>query len=147
MSERSDLVSDVPHPVPRTGRRTDTAIITLRALVIICATAGVITTISGLEAAWDAGALGAGRLGRRPQQLWAILPYAILVMISLFRISRRSLSTLVVTTLLAWFMSTGYRNLDQMGLVAMAIPLIQIAFVGGALAVMFTFWLLRKRKA
>jgi hypothetical protein len=79
--------------------------------------------------------------------MWALTPYALLVLISLFRISKRSLCTLLVTTLLTWFMSTGYRDREEMGLVLMAIPLIQLAFVAGALVVMFTFWLLRKRKA
>ena len=147
MSEMSDAVSDVPHPVPRTARRMDTATITLRTLVIVCAIAGVITTLRGLQAAWSADAPTAGRFGPLPQAVWALSPYALLLMISLFRISRRSLATVLVTTLLAWFMSTGYRDLDEMGLVAMAIPLIQLAFIGGALGVMFTFWLLRKRKA
>ena len=146
MSEMSDIVSDVPHPVPRTARRMDTATIMLRTLIIVCAAAGVITTVNGLQEAWRAGLPSGGRFGRLPQEIWALSPYVFLVMISLFRISKRSLATLLVTTLLAWFMSTGYRNLDEMGLVAMAIPLIQLAFVVGALGVMFTFWLLRKRK-
>jgi hypothetical protein len=146
VSEMSDVVSDVPQPVPRTARRTDTATITLRSLVLVCAVAGTITTILGLEEAWRNGLPTGGRFGKIPQEIWAVLPYVILTAISLFRISKRSLSTLLVTTLLAWFMSTGYQNLDQMDLVAMAIPLIQLAFVAGALAVMFTFWLLRKRK-
>jgi hypothetical protein len=146
VSEMSDVVSDVPHPVPRTVRRTDTATITLRSLVVVCAIAGTITTILGLQEAWRNGLQTGGRFGKIPQEIWAVLPYVLLTVISLFRISKRSLSTLLVTTLLAWFMSTGYRNLDQMDLVAMAIPLIQLAFVAGALAVMFTFWLLRKRK-
>jgi hypothetical protein len=146
MSEMSDIVSDVPHPVPRTTRRMDSATIMLRTLVVVCAVAGVITTINGLQEAWREGLVPGGRFGRLPQELWAVSPYFFLVLISLFRISKRSLATLLVTTLLAWFMSTGYRNLDEMGLVAMAIPLIQLAFVVGALAVMFTFWLLRKRK-
>jgi hypothetical protein len=141
----SDIVSDAPHPVPRSARRMDTATITLRILVAACAIAGSITTVSGLREAWANG-LPTGRFGRFPQEVWALSPYVLLIVISLFPVSKRSLATLVVTTLLAWFMSTGYENLDEMGLVAMAIPLIQIAFVGGALAVMFTFWLLRKRK-
>jgi lysylphosphatidylglycerol synthetase-like protein (DUF2156 family) len=118
----------------------------LRSLVVVCAIAGTITTILGLQEAWRNGLQTGGRFGKIPQEIWAVLPYVLLTVISLFRISKRSLSTLLVTTLLAWFMSTGYQNLDQMDLVAMAIPLIQLAFVAGALAVMFTFWLLRKRK-
>ncbi len=145
MSEMSDIVSDVPQPVPKTSRRSDTASITLRSLVIVTAVAGVITTINGLQVAWAEGLPTGGRFGKIPQETWAVLPYVLLAGISLFHLSKRSLTTLLVTTLLAWFMSTGYRNLDEMDLVAMAIPLIQLAFVAGALGVMFTFWLLRKR--
>ena len=145
MSDTSDLVSDVPQPVPRTARRMDSATISLRILIVACAVAGVFTTINGLTAAWEDG-LPTGRFGKIPQEIWAGSPYVFLVLISLFRISKRSLATLLVTTLLCWFMSTGYGNLEEMGLIAMAIPLIQLAFVFGALGVMFTFWLLRKRK-
>ena len=81
------------------------------------------------------------------QRTWGVTPFIVLVLIAMFPISKRSLTTVLVTTLLAWFMSTGYWNLDEMGLMVLVIPFIQLVFVLGALGVMFTFWVLRKRRA
>lgn len=145
MSELTEAVSD--RAVAVSSWRSDTTALTLRALIWACAVAGVITTIDGLQQAWAQGVPADGSFGRIPQEIWGITPYVLLVVISMLHVSKRSLSTLLVTTLLAWFMSTGYGNLDEMGLVVMVIPMIQLAFVAGALGVMFTFWLLRRRKA
>ncbi len=147
MSELSDIVSDEPRAVPRTAWRSDPAALTLRLLIIVGAVFGVTTTLRGLRDAWSHGATVEGDWGAIVQQAWGVTPYVLLVLISLFPVSKRSLSTLLVTSLLAWFMSTGYWHLDEMGLMVLVIPFIQLVFIMGAMGVMFTFWLLRKRKS
>jgi hypothetical protein len=142
MSELSDAVTNVAQPAAPSIWRADTATLTLRVFILACAIAGVMTTMDGLRNAWSSGV--PARFGQLQHELWAVTPYLLLAGSSLLRVSRRSLTTLLVTTLLAWFMSTGYSNLDQMELGIGIIPAIQLAFIGGALIVMFTFWLLRK---
>jgi hypothetical protein len=105
----------------------------------------VTATIRGIHAAWLTGAPHDGRWANIVQQAWGVTPFILLVLISLFPISKRSLTTILVTTLLAWFMSTGYWSLEEMGLMVLVIPFIQIVFILGALSVMFTFWVLRRR--
>jgi hypothetical protein len=146
MSELSDIVSDEPKAVPGAAWRSDPAAVMLRVLIIVLAIFGVNTTLRGLRDAWSHGASVSGDWGAIAQQMWGVTPYVLLVLISMFRISKRSLSTLLITTLLAWFMSTGYWHLDEMGLMVLVIPFIQLVFIMGAMGVMFTFWLLRKRK-
>ena len=142
MSEISDLVSDQPTPVAQ--RTTDVKAVLLRIAIALALIAGASETISGLHNAWERGASAEGSL---LQQAWGLLPYALLLVIATFRISKRSLCTLMVTALLCVFMSTGYFSLDEMGMGINAIPLIQLAFIVGALVVMFTFWLLRTKPA
>src|SRR5688500_7074240 len=101
MSELSDIVSDEPKAVPRSAWRSDPAAITLRIIIVLLAVLGVNTTLRGLRDAWSHGANVSGDWGAIVQQTWGITPYVLLVLISLFPISKRSLSTLVVTTLLA----------------------------------------------
>ena len=145
MNELSGSVTDQPRAVPAESWRSDTATIVLRISVLLCAAGGVIATIRGIHAAWQNGVAHEGPWTGLVQQAWGITPFVALVLISLFPISKRSLTTVLVTTLLAWFMSTGYWSLEEMGLMVLVIPFIQIAFIVGALCVMFTFWLLRKR--
>ena len=118
----------------------------LRIIIVICAALGIWTTWGGLRDAWSHGASAEGDWGVVVQRTWGVTPYVVLVLISMFPLSKRSLTTVLVTTLLAWFMSTGYWNLDEMGLMVLVIPFIQLVFILGALGVIFTFWLLRKRK-
>jgi hypothetical protein len=80
-------------------------------------------------------------------QIWGLTPYVLLFAFAMLRVSKRSLATILVTALLAWFMSTGYSNLDRMELGVGVIPMIQLVFIAGALIVMFTFWLLRGAKS
>lgn len=142
MSEISEAVSTAAQPAPRSALLGDTATLTLRVFTLACAAGGITTTLGGLQDAFASGV--ALRYAQMNYQLWSVVPYLLLVAIAMLRVSRRSLATLLVTTLLAWFMSTGYGNLDQMELAIGVIPLIQLAFIGGALMVMFTFWLLRQ---
>ena len=141
MSDYSDAVSHLAQPSARSAWIADTAALTLRVFILVAAIAGVLTTYAGLQDAWSSGV--PARFGHLQHEIWAMTPYLLLVGIAVTRVSKRSLTTLLVTTLLAWFMSTGYSNLDQMDLGIGVIPLIQLAFIGGALLIMFTFWLLR----
>lgn len=145
VGELSDTVSDQARPVPRTSWRSDPSTVALRLSIILCALGGVSTTIRGVRAAWSTGVPHEGLWAEVVQQTWGVTPFVLLVLISLFPISKRSLATVLVTTLLAWFMSTGYWSLEEMGLMVLVIPFIQIVFILGGLSVMFTFWLLRKR--
>jgi hypothetical protein len=147
VSELSNAVSDQPRPVPRTTWRNDPARLALRIVIAICAVLGVWTTWGGLRDAWSHGAPVEGDWSVVVQRTWGVTPYIVLVLISMFPLSKRSLTTVLVTTLLAWFMSTGYWNLDEMGLMVLVIPFVQLVFILGALGVMFTFWLLRKRRS
>jgi hypothetical protein len=146
VSELSEAVSDHPRPVPRTSWRSDPVRLALRIVIAICAAFGIWTTWGGLRDAWSHGVPVQGDWSVVVQRTWGVTPYVVLVLISLFPLTRRSLTTVLVTTLLAWFMSTGYWNLDEMGLMVLVIPFIQLVFILGALGVMFTFWLLRKRR-
>ncbi len=141
MSQISDAVS-TPQPVARSAWLADPATLTLRVFICACAIGGLATTLSGLRDAFSSGI--PMRFGQLEYQVWGSLPYLVLVTIALTRVSQRSLATLLVTTLLAWFMSTGYSNLDQMDLGIGVIPLVQLAFIFGALMVMSTYWLLGK---
>ena len=145
MNDLSESVTDQPRAVPATAWRSDPATVVLRVSVLLCAAGGVAATIRGIHAAWQNGVAHDGPWTGLVQQAWGITPFILLVLISLFPISKRSLATILVTTLLAWFMSTGYWSLDEMGLMVLVIPFLQIVFILGALSVMFTFWLLRKR--
>ena len=144
MSELSDIVSDQPIPVTRIGWASDKKALVLRVLILLTAVAGGFETLRGLRNAWQNGVEAGGALGA-VQQVWGLFPYGLLLLIAAFRVSKRSLVTLQVAALLCWFMSTGYFNLDEMEMAVFVIPFIQLTFVAGALAVMFTFWLLRKR--
>lgn len=146
MSELFEAVSDQARPVPRTTWRNDPARFAIRAAIVICAALGIWTTWGGLRDAWSHGVAVEGDWSVVVQRTWGVTPYVVLVLIAMFPLSRRSLTTVLVTTLLAWFMSTGYWNLDEMGLMVLVIPFIQLVFILGALGVMFTFWLLRKRR-
>jgi hypothetical protein len=143
VTEISDLVSDQPTPVVR--HATDLKAAVLRAFILLVLIAGAYETIIGLRAAWKEGVAADLALGRTAQQAWGLSPFVALLALSAFRVSKRSLATLLVTSLLCWFMSTGYFNLSEMGMGVLTIPFIQFAFIGGALIVMFTFWLLRTR--
>lgn len=145
MSELAETVSDQPTPVQ--SRPRDWAALALRVVILAVVIAGASTTYRGLHDAWDHGVPTDGRFGWFTQELWGFLPYGLIVLIAAFKISKRSLATLLVTSLLAWFMSTDYWNLDEMGMVVFIIPFIQLIFVAAALVVMFTFWLLRTRKS
>jgi hypothetical protein len=145
--ELSDLVSDRPVPVRERSWTNDKKALLLRALILLAVIAGVIETLLGLRDAWAQGANVRSTLDAVAQQAWALLPFALVLFIAAFRISKRSLITLLVTSLLCWFMSTGYFNLDEMGIVLYIIPFVQLTFIAGALAVMFTFWLLRKPRS
>ena len=145
MGEPSDTVSNQPIPVARTAWRSDPPTLALRLAIVLCVIGGMSTTIRGIHAAWQTGVPHEGPWAGLAQQAWGVTPFIVLLLISLFRISKRSLATVLVTTLLAWFMSTGYWSLEEMGLMVLVIPFIQIVFILGGLAVMFTFWLLRKR--
>lgn len=144
MSEPTNSASNVAQAVSRSAWRSDTAALTLRVFILACAVAGATTTLTGLQQAWGNGAPASGWFNPLMQQIWGVTPYFLLLALSLRRVSKRSLATLLVTTLLAWFMSTGYHDLDELDLGAGVIPLIQLAFIAGALVVMFTFWLLRR---
>ena len=145
MSELSDIVSDEPVPVTKQRWAADKKALVLRALVVAAAVAGAIESVRGLMFAWDHGVSHEGRIETLAQEVWGVFPYVVLVLIAMLRISKRSLITLLVTTLLCWFMSTIYFDLEEVGLAVLVIPFIQLTFILGALAVMFTFWLLRKR--
>jgi hypothetical protein len=146
VSDLSDTVSDQARPVPRTSWRSDPMKLALRSVIIVGAALGVWTTWGGLRDAWSHGAPLENDWSMVVQRAWGVTPFIVLVLIAMFPISKRSLTTVLVTTLLAWFMSTGYWNLDEMGLMVLVIPFVQLVFVLGALGVMFTFWLLRKRR-
>ena len=143
MSEISDLVSDQPSPVVR--RATDLKAVALRAVILVAVLAGGVETIMGLHDAWDQGVPADPPFGQSMQHAWALLPFVLLVVLAALRVSKRSLATVLVTALLCWFMSTGYFNFEEMGIGVLAIPLIQLVFIVGAIIVMFTFWLLRTR--
>jgi hypothetical protein len=147
VAELSEAVSDHPRPVPRTSWRSDPIALALRCVIVLCAVLGMWTTWGGLRDAWSHGAPLESEWSVWVQRTWGLTPFTVLILIALFPISKRSLSTVLVTTLLAWFMSTGYWNLDEMGLMVLVIPFVQLVFIMGALGVMFTFWLLRKRRA
>lgn len=147
MSDLSETVSDQARPVPRTSWRSDPIKLALRFVIVVGAALGIWTTWGGLRDAWSHGAPLESDWSMIVQRTWGVTPFIVLVLIAMFPISKRSLTTVLVTTLLAWFMSTGYWNLDEMGLMVLVIPFIQLVFVLGALGVMFTFWVLRKRRA
>ena len=147
MSDLSETVSDQARPVPRTSWRSDPIKLALRFVIVVGAALGIWTTWGGLHDAWSHGAPHESDWSMIVQRTWGVTPFIVLVLIAMFPISKRSLTTVLVTTLLAWFMSTGYWNLDEMGLMVLVIPFIQLVFVLGALGVMFTFWVLRKRRA
>lgn len=145
MSEIAGTVSDQPTPVQ--ARPRDWGALVLRILILGAVLSGAHTTYRGLHDAWDHGVPTDGRFNWFTQEAWGFLPYGLIIVIAAFKISKRSLMTLLVTALLAWFMSTDFWNLDEMGMVVFVIPFIQMVFVAAALVVMFTFWLLRTRKS
>ena len=147
MSDLSETVSDQARPVPRTSWRNEPIKLALRFVIVVGAALGIWTTWGGLRDAWSHGSPAESDWSMVVQRTWGVTPFIVLVLIAMFPISKRSLTTILVTTLLAWFMSTGYWNLDEMGLMVLVIPFIQLVFVLGALGVMFTFWVLRKRRA
>src|SRR5688500_5536861 len=147
MTELSDVVSDEAVPVRQRGWADDKMGLALRGLVLLTVAGGVTETLIGLRDAWSHGAPVHGQVGAVTQQIWAVLPYALILLISALRISKRSLITVLVAALLCSFMSSIYFELDELGMVLYVIPFVQLTFVAGALAVMFTFWLLRKRPA
>jgi hypothetical protein len=146
VADLSEVVSDHARPVPRSTWRSDPARFALRAVIVLCAIFGIWTTWGGLRDAWSHGSPTQGDWSIVVQRSWGVTPYAVLILIAMFPLSKRSLTVVLVTTLLAWFMSTGYWNLDEMGLMVLVIPFIQLMFILGALGVIFTFWLLRKRR-
>ena len=145
MSELSDIVSDEPVPVRQARWTGDKKALLLRLVIFAAVIAGSIETIQGLRYAWDHGVSHDGKFETLAQEVWGVFPYAILLGMAAFRISKRSLVTIFVATLLCWFMSTIYFDLEELGLAVLVIPFIQLTFILGALAVMFTFWLLRRR--
>jgi hypothetical protein len=145
VSELSDIVSDQPVPVTKSRWTSDKKALVLRVLILGAAIAGSVETIEGLRFAWDHGVSHDGLFETLAQEIWGVFPYAVLIGIAAFRVSKRSLLTLFVATLLCWFMSTIYFDLEDLGLAVLVIPFIQLTFILGALSVMFTFWLLRKR--
>ena len=145
MSELSDIVSDEPVPVTKPRWTGDKKALLLRLVILAGVVTGSIETIRGLRYAWDHGVSHDGLFETLAQEVWGVFPYAVLLMMAAFRISKRSLVTILVATLLCWFMSSIYFDLDELGIAVLVIPFIQLTFILGALAVMFTFWLLRKR--
>jgi hypothetical protein len=147
MTELSDLVSDEAIPVKERRWASDKMALTLRGLILLTVIGGVVETLIGLRDAWSHGAPVNGEVGAVAQQAWAVLPYVLIFLFAAMHISKRSLVTLLVAALLCSFMSSIYFELHELGMVVSVIPFIQLTFVLGALAVMFTFWLLRKRPA
>jgi hypothetical protein len=147
MTELSDLVSDQAVPVRERRWTTDKMALALRGLILMTVVGGIIETLIGLRDAWSHGAPVNGEFGGVLQQALAVLPYVLILLFASMHISKRSLITLLVAALLCSFMSSFYFELHELGMVVYVVPFIQLVFVAGALAVMFTFWLLRKRPA
>ncbi len=147
MTDISDVVSDQAVPVRERRWGSDKMGLALRGLILLTVVGGITETLIGLRDAWSHGAPVNGQLGSVAQQAWAVLPYALILFFAAMHISKRSLITLLVAALLCSFMSSIYFELQELGLVVFVIPFVQLTFVLGALAVMFTFWLLRKRPA